>query len=77
MNVDRRVKYSSLREGMLLRFDDAFCCGIANTEQVVKKDGVGAYYVPCEAGHHFLDGQMDDDGFLVGITLVDDTTCNT
>jgi len=28
----------------------------------------GALYVPCACGRHYLDGQADGDGVLVGLT---------
>lgn len=52
--------------GAVLVADGAFTC-LKQGETVTvgaDKDGL---FVPCNDGHHYLDGQQDGDGFLIGL----------
>ena len=61
------MKLSDLHDGDIVILDDSFTC-IAAGEQVVK---IGRHCIPfvwCSHGEHYLDGQVGDDGELIGIS---------
>lgn len=55
------VRFSELTPGMKLIADEGFTCLEENAIVEVKLDAGprGGWYVPCEDGYHFLDGQKD------------------
>lgn len=62
------AKFSYVRVGTKLRADSGFDCIEPDTIlTVANNDGL---YVPCSCGMHFLFGQPDDDGFLIGFSEV-------
>jgi hypothetical protein len=65
-----RINYSDLKEGMMLRVtDDGFDCIEKGT--IVEVNCNGSYFwVSCDGGNHYLVGQRDEDGILVGLELV-------
>lgn len=58
------AKLSELCVGSLVDVDKGFDC--MRGRKVVYKDKKGLYLL-CSDGHHYLDGQLDDAGHLVGI----------
>lgn len=61
-----RTKLDDLAPGDIVVADGGFTCIRAGEHQVREMDGL--LFVPCDDGKHFLDGQEDDDGYLVGLT---------
>ena len=69
------VKYKDVKVGDLLIVGNGFTCLAPDTCTLVYED-VGALYVNCDDGRHYLDGQIDwdgkagvGDGYLVGLRL--------
>ncbi|MCQ8781674.1 hypothetical protein [Mangrovibrevibacter kandeliae] len=61
------ARLSDLKAGSQVRLDDGFTCGIAGARVDVAEDE-GGLFVACDHGHHYLDGQLADDGdHLVGV----------
>ena len=52
--------------GDILNVDAGFDCMAGRV--TVARGETGALYVPCACGRHYLDGQADSDGVLVGLT---------
>jgi hypothetical protein len=46
-------------------------CVPANAARVVQRAANGDLFVRCQEGRHYLDGQVGDDGCLVGIRKVE------
>lgn len=73
------AKVEEVKEGMSLIADGGFTClhdGDVLTVQKHPELAAAnpdlpwlALFVPCSDGRHFLDGQIDDDGFYVGFKL--------
>ena len=67
------VKYAELSEvraGTKLRADGGFTCIPEGQELVVQSDhDRSPLYVRCSEGRHFLDGQLNNDGEYVGLSL--------
>lgn len=64
MKSERRIKLSDLKAGdhiVVVGFD----CMEGKRE--VFECSVGQLYLICKSGRHYLDGQVDADGYLVGI----------
>lgn len=57
---------SDLKAGQTILADAGFTCLKAGPHEV-KADGSGLY-VECSEGHHYLDGQKDEVGSLVGLS---------
>lgn len=61
----------TVKEGDRLICDGGFTCLHEHSTSVVKADhtkiGIEALYIECADGQHFLDGQIGDDGELVGL----------
>lgn len=65
--TESKVTLAQLTPGMKIIVDSSFDCtgpGLAR----VFGDEHGLYFL-CAEGHHYLDGQEDEDGTLVGISL--------
>lgn len=60
------MKLSDLNEGQTIQLDNGFMC--AHAGPVIVKTGEHGFYFDCKDGHHLLDGQVDDNGDLVGIS---------
>lgn len=70
------VKIQDLWEGdCLMVMDDAFTCMTEGSTKIVTFSATDAYNlcVFCSEGRHDLCGQVDDDGFLVGLEKVEKT----
>lgn len=57
---------SKVKAGDVLIADDAFNCLTEGREVKVYQDGTGLY-VPCCKGKHYLDGQTNAIGEVVGL----------
>lgn len=62
----RHVKYDDLEPGLKVWVDGAFSC-MTKGPQVVEISPDGDFYIQCNEGMHFLEGQRGPDGKLVGI----------
>lgn len=60
------MKLADLKAGHCVFADTGFTCMAAGLH-IVEADEHGLY-VQCSEGHHYLDGQEDDDGELVGLS---------
>lgn len=62
----------NIKRGDKLIADGGFTCLKPGAKRTVFIDG-GKPYICCDHGHHFLDGQMDAEGYLVGLSYVSNT----
>lgn len=62
------VKLDQLKKKDILLVDNGFTC-MNEGKYLVKIDKKGLY-VRCIQGKHYLDGQIGDDGFLVGMKRI-------
>lgn len=63
------IKLSDVKEGDFLIPDSSFTCCVPNKAKKVHKDNKnGGLYFYCGHGMHYLDGQDDGKGNLVGLT---------
>lgn len=62
------ARLSQLRRGDRVLTDDGFTCGINNKTLTVEQNAHG-FFVPCDEGQHFLDGQLsdEDEDHLIGM----------
>ena len=67
------MKYSELKDGMVVWADDGFDC--LNSGEHVVRDYHGEFYIECSHGKHFLEGQCDSDDTLVGIDFTTGEGC--
>jgi len=70
------LKFQDVVVGMEVHFDSGFTCTTEGTH-TVQADDTGRLFVPCRNGKHFLSGQENEDGYLVGITAVPKTPTDT
>ena len=65
------AKLDALKPGDRIEADDGFDCMDVGEVKVVMEDKDGLY-IECtdEDGKHYLDGQDDGDGYLVGLYKV-------
>ena len=65
------MKLNEIKAGDKLIADAGFTCMKDGQVGVVVRTEGGALAVPCDAGHHLLDGQVDDKtGELIGLAKV-------
>lgn len=57
----------NIQAGDIVILDGGFTCHKAG-EATVHSDDAGRLHFICNEGRHYLDGQLDEDGNLVGIT---------
>lgn len=62
------TKLTELKEGDRVKTDNGFTCMEAGVRKVKEKGG--HLYIDCDRGQHFLEGQLDKKGNLVGIRKV-------
>ena len=62
------MKLSDLKSGDTVIADEGFTC-LKPGPHVVKSDEKNCLYVCCEEGSHFLDGQEDKTGNLIGFSF--------
>lgn len=63
------MRLSDIYEGQTIMLDGGFDC-VAKGEATVLVDQRGSLYFKCSHGEHFIDGQVDIDGELIGISEV-------
>lgn len=63
------MKFSEVREGDVLIADGGFTCIQTGSPLAVKADEDGLYF-SCASGKHYLDGQEDENGDLIGLKPV-------
>jgi len=61
------VRLKDLRPGDRLIGFEAWGCVPDDAVRVVRADADGALYVRCREGEHMLDGQVGEDGCLLGM----------
>lgn len=66
----QRQPLDAVQEGDYLQADDGFTCLDANATYKVQQRTSGRLYIQCKEGIHYLDGQTDFSGNLVGLTKV-------
>ena len=66
------MKLSDVKPGMTLVADGGFTCLTLGQHVVVKVGEDDLPYVPCLSGRHYLAGQKDGEGNLIGFTLASD-----
>jgi hypothetical protein len=62
------ARLDGLKAGDMVHADGDFPCMRGN--YTVRSDGVGSLYVECDYNTHYLDGQDDGNGSLVGFYKV-------
>ena len=65
------VKMKDIKPGDKLFCDNGFSCLAPRTICEVKKNENGFLFIECNFGMHFLDGQLNEDGSLEGLTIFD------
>ena len=71
--IERRIKkgrwanLKTLKPGDRRFTDGGFPCMPDGELKVVRSDDNGQLYVACQHGKHYLDGQDDGDGKLIGL----------
>ncbi len=63
------MKLSDLKVGQTVKLDNGFTC-ISSRLVTVFKDNEDCFFFICTEGKHYLDGQEDETGELVGINYV-------
>jgi hypothetical protein len=65
-----KIKLSDLKAGDTIIADEGFTCMEAGPKKIHAADD--GLYIRCEHGRHYLAGQLNDDGTLVGLEKTDD-----
>lgn len=60
------MKLSDLKEGDRIMLDDGFTCHGMGIAEVYIDEYHGPYFL-CDDGVHFLDGNVGEDGELIGV----------
>lgn len=63
------IKIDDIHPGTVLIADGGFTCLRCGDTRSVERDDKGEPYIRCDNGRHYLDGQEDDDGNLIGLVL--------
>lgn len=61
------AKFTDLHVGDIVTLDGGFTC--APSGNVTLHAHNGALFFDCRAGRHYIAGQIDDDGYCIGITV--------
>lgn len=61
------LKFEDVKEGDTVIIDEGFNCMKAGKKRVYA-DEEEDLYIECDYGNHYLVGQEDEKGFLIGIT---------
>jgi hypothetical protein len=61
-----KIKLRQLKDGDTIILDGGFTCKRAGRVKV-EEDDYGLFFT-CSDGHHYLVGQYDEKGYLIGIT---------
>jgi hypothetical protein len=70
---DDYLKLEVARPGMMVTVDGGFTCMTRGAQKEIKADKEGLLYIDCAEGRHYLAGQRDDHGRLIGIFDARDT----
>lgn len=62
---------NELKAGDTITIDNGFTCAMAGDHTVLMDDNGPSFR--CDCGLHYLDGQVGDDGHLVGIVNLNPT----
>jgi hypothetical protein len=62
-------KLFAIREGDYMVTFGGFSCVLANTIVVIKRD-VSCLYFGCADGKHYLQDQVDQEGYCLGLTAL-------
>ena len=62
----RSLKMEDVHVGDTLVLDNGFTCHEPGPV-VIMRDGEGALFFKCNNGHHYIDGQEDEFGTLIGM----------
>lgn len=62
------IKTADATPGVKVRTDGGFTCIGPGAVRVIQEDALGRFF-RCREGHHYLDGQVEDD-HLIGLTEV-------
>lgn len=65
------MKYGDLVAGKTVEVDAGFTC-MGSGKHIVQQNSAGEFYLRCAKGDHMLDGQIDEDGELIGIIRGED-----
>lgn len=57
-----------LKSGDVLIADGGFTCLKEGQEVTVQADDDGELFFPCVNGRHWFNGQIDDEGAVIGLT---------
>jgi hypothetical protein len=57
----------NVKAGDKLVTDGGFTCITGDKVVIIQEDDKGLYF-ECAAGKHYIDGQEDDDGSLIGLS---------
>jgi len=72
MNIEQLetgfAREGELVAGSIVAVDGGFTCLPEGARHIVQQ-GVGGLFIPCRAGRHYLDGQLEN-GVYVGLSLV-------
>ncbi len=60
------AKVSDVKVGDTVVTDGGFTCMKQNERHIVQEDENGLF-IPCEEGHHYIDGQLDDGDVYIGL----------
>ena len=61
------VKFADVKVGDVLVADGGFTCMPAGL-RTVEVDEAGHLFIPCAAGSHYLNGQLNENDELVGLS---------
>lgn len=61
------MKLKDIKPGQTVTTDTGFTC-MGPGPKLVKETPQGDLYVECNDGHHLLDGQIGENGHLIGIS---------
>lgn len=71
MEAGVKLRLTDVKPGDILITDRGFTCMDKGQHLTVRLSRHGLW-IPCRVGRHYLDGQEDEDGFLVGLTKHED-----
>ncbi len=61
------MNIADVQPGMKLKADAGFTCIADGAVLTIESNEDGELFVPCSSGRHYLDGQVDSNGKLVGL----------
>ncbi len=64
------MKLSEAKAGVMVKADGGFTCIPEGAVRTIKIDEDGFPYIYCDHGVHWLGGQVDRNGDLIGFTRV-------